>query len=370
MEDEHRVNQFLSSNMKNNIVQFLLKNSHDGVLAKGAVNEAAWAFEVHRKTIYRIWKAATEMMMNGEPAIMVGKVKGYKHADKQVIDEEKVRNLSVLERSSYRKMAPKLGVSKTTLCRWVKEKQLRPHTNAVKPLLTDVNKLARLRWCLSQLQPTITQGKVSYHDMRNIVHIDEKWFYMTKSSDRNYILPDEDEPYRACKSKRLITKVMFMCVVSRPQFGENGETLFDGKLGIFPFTESVPAKRNSKNRSRGTMETKPIQAITKAVTRKWLITKVIPSFQAKWPSELSPQSLNRVFLTLQGCLTQVLEVRGGNNYKIPHMKKDRLERINELPNVLEVEEEVVREALEYIALPQNNDGASYDIVDLVTAFGY
>lgn len=86
--------------------------------------------------------------------------------------------------------------------------------------------------------------------------------------------------------------------------------------------------------------------------------------------ELSAQTLNRVFLSLQGCLTQMLEVRGGNNYKLPHMNKDRLERTEGLPNVLEVEEGLVREVLDYLALPQNNDGAAYDIGDLVTAFGY
>ena len=86
--------------------------------------------------------------------------------------------------------------------------------------------------------------------------------------------------------------------------------------------------------------------------------------------ELTPQTLNKVFLTLQSVLTEILEVKGGNNYKIPHMNKDRLERIGALPNVLEVEERVVRDVLEYLALPQNNDGSSYDIADLATAFGY
>ena len=52
---------------------------------------------------------------------------------------------------------------------------------------------------------------------------------MTKASDRYYLLPDEDEPYRACKSKRFITKVMFMCAVSRPVFSLDGQTKFDGK---------------------------------------------------------------------------------------------------------------------------------------------
>lgn len=66
-----------------------------------------------------------------------------------------------------------------------------------------------------------------------------------------------------------------MCVVTRPLISENGEVLFDGKIGIFPFTKQVPAKRKSKNRSAGTMETKPIESITKAVTKEFLINKVI-----------------------------------------------------------------------------------------------
>ncbi|XP_042028358.1 uncharacterized protein LOC121775342 [Salvia splendens] len=387
---EQRVNQYLTTNMKNNIVQHLLKNNQGGVLRKGAVCEAAEAFGVNRKTISRLWKAATEMMENGEPAHMVGKVKGYKRGEKKTVDEVKVRSLSVLERSSYRVMAPKLGVSKTTICRWVKDKQLRPHTSAVKPHLTDLNKLARLKWCLSQLQSNIIAGKVAFNEMRNVVHIDEKWFYLTKSVDRYYLLPGEEEPPRSCRSKRFITKVMFLCAVSSQHFGPNGVTLFDGKIGIFPFTEMVPAQRSSRNRPRGTSETKPIPAVTQAVIREWLINKIIPAIHSKWPTsaskeiyiqqdnakphistadpeaiqslkdkkacnnvdellqnvsmayeELTPQTLNKVFLTLQSVLSEILEVQGGNNYKIPHMTKDRLERIGALPNVLEVEERCV-----------------------------
>ena len=100
------------------------------------------------------------------------------------------------------------------------------------------------------------------------------WFYMTKTSDRYYLLPDEIESYRACKSKRFITNVMFMCVVCRPQIAGDGEVTFDGKIGIFPFTTMEPAKRKSKNRPRGTMETKPIQSVNKAVMKDCLIQKV------------------------------------------------------------------------------------------------
>ncbi|XP_047961814.1 uncharacterized protein LOC125206616 [Salvia hispanica] len=452
MDNGQRQTKHLNSSMKNNMVQFLLKHSHDGVLARGAVMEVAETFEVSRKTVYRLWKAAKEQMQRGEPAIMEGKIKGYHHADKLELDEEKVRHLSVLERASLRKMAAKLNVSKGTVGQWVKEGKLRPHTNAIKPSLTNINKLARVRWSLSQLQPQITQGRVQYQSMHNVVHIDEKWFYMTKASDRYYLLPDEDEPYRSCKSKRYITKVMFMCAVSRPHFGMDGQATYDGKVGIFPFTEVLPAQRKSKNRPRGTMETKAIHSVTKEVMRDCLINKIIPAIKAKWPvwaskdiyiqqdnatphitamdpdfqaaansdgfkiqlicqpanspdtnildlgffraiqslqyekpcktvdelvgnvcssfAELSPQTLNRVFLSLQACLTEILLCRGGNGYKVPHINKDRLQRTVGLPNVLEVEEDVVRDVLHYLQMPENNDGSMYDIGPLSNAFGF
>ena len=86
--------------------------------------------------------------------------------------------------------------------------------------------------------------------------------------------------------------------------------------------------------------------------------------------ELSPQTLNKVFLSLQACLTQILIFRGGNNYKVPHINKDRLERTEGLPNALDVDEKLVRDVLEYLQLPENNAGGAYDIGPLSTAFGF
>ncbi|XP_041995655.1 uncharacterized protein LOC121745765 [Salvia splendens] len=452
MDNGQRQTLHLSSSIKNNVVQFLLKHSHDGVLARGAVMEAADTFSISRKTVYRLWKATKEQMQRGEPAIMEGKIRGYHHVDRLDLDEEKVRNLSTFERSSLRKMTVKLNVSKSTLDHWVKQGKLRPHTNAIKHALTNMNKVARARWSRSQLQPQITQGRVQYQSMHNVVHIDEKWFYMTKVSDIYYLLPDEDEPYRSCKSKRYITKVMFMCAVSRPQFGMDGQATYDGKVGIFPFTEVLLAQRKSKNRARGTMETKSINSVTKAVMRDCLINKIIPAIKAKWPvwaskdiyiqqdnatphisamdadfqvvansdgfkiqlicqppnspdtnildlgffraiqslqhekpcntvdelvgnvcslfAELSPQTLNRVFLRLQACLTEILQCRGGNGYKVPHINTDRLQRTVGIPNVLEVEENVVRDVLHYLQMPENNGGSIYDIGPQSNAFGF
>ncbi|XP_057770789.1 uncharacterized protein LOC131013599 [Salvia miltiorrhiza] len=432
---------------RNNIAQWLLQNSKDFKLRYGAKKEAAAMFNIDVRTVWRLWTAARAQKMMGRPVQLVSMKKGSTHSDKKVIDVEKVKQLSVLERSTIRKMANKLEVSKSLVGVWIKEKKIRAHTNAIKPLLTQQNRLSRLTWSLSQLSAISANGRIKFQPMYNTIHIDEKWFYLTKTSDRYYLLPDEIEPYRACKSKRFIEKIMFIAVVSRPQYDNEGKMIFDGKFGIFPFTTVVPAVRNSKNRMRGTLETKAIQAITKEVSKDVFINQIIPTIKAKWPrgasrhiiiqqdnakphikgsdpdfvaaatsdgfniqlicqppnspdtnvndlgffraiqslqddklancvddllknvkdafEELEPHKLNNVFLTLQGCYHEIIKCRGNNNYKIPHINKERLSRLGVLPECLEVEEQLVRDCLEELRQQQTEQGTIYNLDQLV-----
>ena len=80
---------------------------------------------------------------------------------------------------------------------------------------------------------------------------------------------------------------MFMCAVVKPMYSSEGELLFDGKIGIFPFTVQVLAKRSSKNRNRGKPETKLIQSITKTHIRSTLIDNILPAIREKWPEGAS-----------------------------------------------------------------------------------
>ena len=48
------------------------------------------------------------------------------------------------------------------------------------------------------------------------------------------------------------------------------------------------------------------------------------------------RKLNHVWLTLQSCLNMIIENDRGNNYKIPHMGKESMERRGLLPLVLDV----------------------------------
>jgi hypothetical protein len=46
--------------------------------------------------------------------------------------------------------------------------------------------------------------------------------------------------------------------------------------------------------------------------------------------ELDRHTHNKVFLTHQQCLEQIILCDGGNNYKLPHMGKERLLRQGQL----------------------------------------
>jgi hypothetical protein len=64
------------------------------------------------------------------------------------------------------------------------------------------------------------------------------------------LAPDEEEPHRAAKSKKYITKVMFLYAVTRPRWDTRANRYFDGKIVMWPFVEQVPAQRASMFWSR------------------------------------------------------------------------------------------------------------------------
>lgn len=56
--------------------------------------------------------------------------------------------------------------------------------------------------------------------------------------------------------------------------------------------------------------------------------------------------LRNVFLTLQGCLIEVMKAGGENKYKIPHMNKERLEALGLLPRSLNCDRQLYESVME------------------------
>ncbi|KAG3118406.1 hypothetical protein PI124_g3240 [Phytophthora idaei] len=75
---------------------------------------------------------------------------------------------------------------------------------------------------------------------------------------------------------------MFLAAVGQPRFDPATQQFFDGKLGIWPFVEHVPAQRSSARRPAGTIITKEISA-TKNTYRSMLIANLLPALHARWP---------------------------------------------------------------------------------------
>lgn len=123
-----------------------------------------------------------------------------------------------------------------------------------------------------------------FHDFYDFVHIDEKWFYVDTDRKTFYLTKNEKAPYRATQSKRFITKVMFMMAVARPRWDSRHNKWFDGRVGVWPYTETRPAQRNSPNRPKGTLITTTVP-VNRERSRKMLVECVIPAIKSEWPGK-------------------------------------------------------------------------------------
>jgi hypothetical protein len=119
---------------------------------------------------------------------------------------ESIKSVPLQHKKTIRKLAKALGVPKTTVHRIKQDKSANvivPHTNSVKPLLTDLNKMSRFGQAESHLN--LETGR--FTDMEEWVHVDEKWFLITEAQLHLYLASDEVAPVRRVKQKSHIEKV-------------------------------------------------------------------------------------------------------------------------------------------------------------------
>ncbi|CAN0000019.1 unnamed protein product, partial [Discosporangium mesarthrocarpum] len=74
---------------------------------------------------------------------------------------------------------------------------------------------------------------------------------------------------------------MFLAAVARPRMISDG-VWFDGKIGIWPITDTVAAIRSIKNPKKGTMMLKPA-TVNAERYKELMINKFIPAFKARMP---------------------------------------------------------------------------------------
>ncbi|XP_026436146.1 uncharacterized protein LOC113334008 [Papaver somniferum] len=277
-----RTSRELKNEERLGIYQYLLTHSNNERVERGSIQRVATIFKTSVSIVSRIWNRSKENQNPNMPADVSSRKPTRVGRKRVEIDRDRVLAVPLNRRTCLCTLAAEIEMSTTTLHRRVKEGKVKPHTSAVRPALKDDGKIKRLNYCIDMLDTSTFDSKPMFKDMYDYVHIDEKWFNMTKISQRYYLLPDEPKPHRECQ-KRFIPKIMFTAAVARPQYDSSGNLIFDGRIGIWAMVK-VPAARNSKNRKAGTLETKPIDPVDKKVLMEFLIGKVLPAIRAKWPT--------------------------------------------------------------------------------------
>ncbi|KAI2507526.1 hypothetical protein MHU86_6914 [Fragilaria crotonensis] len=278
----------LTSEQTREIVSTLvweLKDSTvEGKFRRGVVSAVANTFHVHESTIRRIWARALANFQDPEVRAFraspqkkrCGRKKKWNHDEVR----EAVKEVPLHHKRTLRDLAAYMGMPLTMLFRMKRglDRVIMPFSSSLKPALTEIHKVGRVLYSVSKLDPV----DLHYNDMYNSVHVDEKWFFVSEKVLRLYIATDETVPHRTCQNKDHIIKVMFLTAVARPRFDEDGVCTFDGKIGMFPFVDYIPAQRASRNRPRGAIVTTPF-SVTKNRYREFMVTKVIPAIKEKWP---------------------------------------------------------------------------------------
>jgi hypothetical protein len=83
------------------------------------------------------------------------------------------------------------------------------------------------------------------------------------------------------KNVNHLTMVMILCAQVRLRWDHHANQMWDGKIGIWPIGEFVPAQRTRVNRPAGG----PVwrnESVTKDVYQRLLLEKVVPAFKLTW----------------------------------------------------------------------------------------
>ncbi|RHY54971.1 hypothetical protein DYB30_011324 [Aphanomyces astaci] len=207
--------------MRVSLYQDLLEKSVNGQLSRDIVRSVCTTYGVHHSTGWRIFQRGKATKTSGGIADVTARLKGNtgrptKFAPEDI--EQRIKNVPLHKRQTYRSLAAATGLSVYLLWTFVKRKWMTRRSSWTRPCLKPKQKEARRDFCL-QFRTQPPNDVIG--DMQDVVHLDEKWFYMTKLRRRFLVWHDEKIIPRHLQSKSHITKVMFLVAVARPRQGKD-----------------------------------------------------------------------------------------------------------------------------------------------------
>ncbi|XP_057523972.1 uncharacterized protein LOC130803787 [Amaranthus tricolor] len=228
----------LTNELRHLILHEMLSLKVSDSLPHGTFVRIANKYGYTPRSIRNLWKRAIETKEENKPYVVDSKYKNCGRKRVQV-PPNVLESKPMGERTCIRDFATCLNLAPTTVWRLIRRGEIKAHSNPLHPYLTDANKARRVEWILSLIQEDTIHHHPMYKGMYDFIHIDEKWFYLTKKTQRVYLAHKENIPYRAGNSSKFIPKAIFLGAVARPRWNQYGQCTFDGKIGIFPFISRV-----------------------------------------------------------------------------------------------------------------------------------
>ena len=194
----------------------LSSSSGERKVKRGAFQDAARTFDVAKRTINRIWnthKHSITMPEKHNLNVKRRKGGGRKFKVGFVDVRRRVKAIPFSLRKSLRALSSQIDIPRTSLHRYLKLGVLSKSRSAVKPSLTDTNKVARVEYC-----KRFVDADGCFEPMLDYLDVNEKWWYLTEKSCSYIFVPGEELPPNCfVKHKSHIIKVVCLCVSAWPR---------------------------------------------------------------------------------------------------------------------------------------------------------
>jgi hypothetical protein len=129
-----------------------LARSNNGTLHQKDTQIVADQFDLHIRTVQRVWKRGKQQLANSVPVVVSSFKKGRVGRKAIAVDLEVLRNIPLKDTMTLEDVCAKLNLSKWKVLRIMKQGLLRRHSSSIKPFLTEGNKKTRLKFCIDMIK--------------------------------------------------------------------------------------------------------------------------------------------------------------------------------------------------------------------------
>ena len=154
----------MSKSWQIQMVSMLQMLEMDNSMRRGAFSIVAKSFSMASLTVHCLWNRVVHTRATGHTISL----EFHSHKKPMYPSEvvcEGIKNIPLWKKCTQRKLAKSMGVSMTMVHCWIVDSTIHVHSNSLKPVLTEENKVAWLFMALDSQDPQDPQDPMKFIDM-------------------------------------------------------------------------------------------------------------------------------------------------------------------------------------------------------------